>query len=305
MEATHIQDTPPPPPPQQAPVVPEVPPPSLPALDEAQVMTLGLDLAGFVGRHSTRIVNNRRFRAHYGIGAASVSAMYNDLRVEMVQCNRFLLALNFLKLYDTEHVLSGRWKLDERMLREIIKDTLLQIQNLKEKKIVWGEWEDEELFVISVDGVHCRVREVRKDPGAKWFDHKSHGAGVTYELGIAIRSGNLVWIKGPFPASTHDITMFRGEAEEDATLTGVAPPAQAVMPLVQPAECLKDKLDADERAIGDTGYRGEPTKVSITRPGDSAEVKKFKARVKSRHETFNARIKSFNVLNTAFRHAVT
>jgi hypothetical protein len=99
--------------------------------------------------------------------------------------------------------------------------------------------------------------------------------------------------------------MFRGEAEEDATLTGVAPPAQAVMPLVQPAECLKDKLDADERAIGDTGYRGEPTKVSITRPGDSAEVKKFKARVKSRHETFNARIKSFNVLNTAFRHAVT
>ncbi|MFN7879604.1 MAG: hypothetical protein ACK5P1_06300, partial [Sphingobacteriia bacterium] len=66
---------------------------------------------------------------------------------------------------------------------------------LKEKKVVWGEWGNEDIFIISVDGVHCRIQEVRKEPSAKWFDHKSHGAGVAYELGIAIRSGiHLLWL---------------------------------------------------------------------------------------------------------------
>jgi hypothetical protein len=253
------------------------PTPSLPSMGEAAVMSLGLDLAGFVGRHSTPKTNNRRFRAHYGIGAAAVAATYMDLKVEGVQCNRLLMALNFLKLYDSEHVLSGRWKIDEKLLRESIRQTVQQIQDLKNKKIIWGEWGDEEIFVVSVDGVHCRIREVRKNPSTKWFDHKSHGAGLAYEIGIAIQSGNLVWIKGPFPASTHDITIFRGEAEVDETLTKNAGPAQPQAPA---PECLRDKIKDGQRAVGDFGYQGEPTKVSITQPGDSHEVKKFKARVK-------------------------
>ncbi len=149
--------------------------------------------------------------------------------------------------------------------------------------------------MVSVDGVHCRIREVRKDLSAKWFDHNSHGAGLAYENGIPIQSGNLVWIKGPFPASTHDFTIFRGEVEEDETLTKNADPAQPQAPA---PECLRDKIKDGQRTVGDTGYRGE-------RPGDSHEVKKFKARVKSRQETFNGRIKWFNVLNTAFPHAIS
>ena len=220
MEEATIADTDPPPTgvPAAAAEATNPPPPLPPPLEETEVMALGLDLSGFVGRHSTPHQNNRRFRAHYGIGSSAVAAMYNDLRGERVTCNRILMTLNFLKLYDTEHVLPGRWKLDERLLREIIRETLDRLQQLKEKKIVWGDWEDEDIFVVSVDGVHCRIREVRRDPSAKWFDHESHGAGLTYEIGIAIRSGKLVWIKGPFPASTHDVTMFRGEANEDPLL---------------------------------------------------------------------------------------
>jgi hypothetical protein len=147
------------------------------------------------------------------------------------------------------------------LLRESIRQTVQQIQDLKNKKIIWGEWGDEEIFVVSVDGVHCRIREVSKDPSAKWFDHKSHGVGLAYEIGIAIQSGNLVWIKGPFPATTHDVTIFRGEAEEDETLTKNAGPAQPQAPA---PECLRDKIKDGQRAVGDTGYQGEPTKVSIT-----------------------------------------
>jgi hypothetical protein len=57
-----------------------------------------------------------------------------------------------------------------------------------------------------------------------------------------------------------------------------------------------------QRAIGHNGYKGEPDKITITQPGDSAEVEKFKARVKSCHETFNGRVKWFQVLAVAFRH---
>jgi hypothetical protein len=56
-----------------------------------------------------------------------------------------------------------------------------------------------------------------------------------------------------------------------------------------------------QRAIGHNGYKGEPDKITITQPGDSVEVEKFKARAKSCHETFNGRVKWFQVLVVAFR----
>jgi hypothetical protein len=127
-----------------------------------------------------------------------------------------------------------------------------------------------------VDGIHSRISEVHKDCSAKCFDHKSHGAGLAYEIRIAIGSGNLVWIKCPFPASAHDITIFRGEAVEDETLTKNA----LAQPQAPASKCLRDKIKDGQRAVGDFGYQGEPTKVSITQPGHSHEVKKVKARVK-------------------------
>jgi hypothetical protein len=262
------------------------PDPPLVTLDGDRILKLGLKLVGFdKDRQGSESINLRRFRAFFGIGPRAVASLYNDIKHQRIQANRLLMALNFLKLYDSEHVLAGRWQINEKTLREINRDTVKAIQGQKNKKVVWGDWENEDIFIISVDGVHCRVQEVRKDPSAKWFDHKSHGAGLAYELGIAIRSGKLVWIKGPFPASTHDVTIFRDEDNPDNS--------------------LKQFIGEQQRAIGDSGYSGEPNKVSITRPGDSAEVKKFKARVKSRHETFNGRLKCFNVLDTAFRHDIS
>jgi DDE superfamily endonuclease len=202
--------------------------------------------------------------------------------MEDIDLRYFLITINWLKLYDTEHVLAGRWKLDESTIRNHVKKHLDAIQSLKETKVVWGGFEDEEIFIISVDGVHCRIQEVHTHPGAEWYSHKSNSAGVTYELGIAIRSNRLVWLSGPFPASQHDVTTFRSVEDPDAS--------------------LKSKIPDGKRAIGDSGYKGEPSKIAITHQGDSAAVKCFKARVKSRHETFNARLKSFNVLDTAFRH---
>ncbi len=54
--------------------------------------------------------------------------------------------------------------------------------------------------------------------------------------------------------------------------------------------------------IGDSGYNGEPSKISVTVDEHSAEVKEFFARAKSRQETINTRLKFFNVLGDRFCH---
>ncbi len=52
--------------------------------------------------------------------------------------------------------------------------------------------------------------------------------------------------------------------------------------------------------IGDSGYKGELLKISTTVDAHSAKVKEFFARAKSRQETINTRLKSFNVLSCCF-----
>jgi DDE superfamily endonuclease len=256
---------------------------NLPNYDCKDFLRLGLALVGFNDKRQlvTDELNQRRFIAFFGVGPKALASLFTDLEPPK-DAAKFLMAVNWLKLYDTEHVLSGRWSMDEKTLRGIVKEYATRIQAMKETKVVWGGFDFDEIFIISVDGVHCRIQEVRKEPGAKWYSHKSNGPGLSYELGIAIKSNRLVWINGPFPASQHDITIFRGNDTPG----------------------LIDQIPNGKRAIGDSGYRGEPSKVAITRDGDSAEVKKYKARVKSRHETFNARLKGFGVLDQAFRHSL-
>ncbi|KAG7372687.1 hypothetical protein IV203_018830 [Nitzschia inconspicua] len=120
---------------------------------------------------------------------------------------------------------------------------------VSEKSYNKFKWEDNTGDIISVDGVHCRIQEVRKDPGAK---------------------------------CRHDITTLRGEDD--------------------PGKGLIDQIPDGMRGIGDSAYRSEPTKMSVSQRGDGLEVKKFKARVKARQETLFSRLKAFNILNHAFRH---
>ena len=62
------------------------------------------------------------------------------------------------------------------------------------------------------------------------------------------------------------------------------------------------RIPQGKKLIGDSGYKGEPTKISTTVAEHSRDVKEFFARAKSRQETFNTRLKFFNVLSGCFRH---
>jgi hypothetical protein len=87
-------------------------------------------------------------------------------------------------------------------------------------------------------------------------------------------------MNGPYPAGTNDIAIFRKE------------------------KGLKERLEyLGKKAIGDFGYRAEPTYVSFPKSHDNPFVKMFKARAKKRHENFfNLLTKEFDILAGRFRH---
>ena len=101
-----------------------------------------------------------------------------------VDLKNTLMALNWLKLYDPEPVLAGRWNLSEETLRVQIREYVGIIASLQDSMIQWDDF-GEETFIASVDGTHCPVFEPRCDPSSKWYSHKFHRAGVSYELALA------------------------------------------------------------------------------------------------------------------------
>jgi hypothetical protein len=112
------------------------------------------------------------------------------------------MAVNELKLYLTEHVQAGRWGMDENTFRHRWKETVKGIAALKEKKIKFDphDFPAGQVFLMSVDGVNFTIREPRaENPGSHWYDHKSHSAGISYEVAVDVRCSRILWINGPRP----------------------------------------------------------------------------------------------------------
>jgi hypothetical protein len=63
-----------------------------------------------------------------------------------------------------------------------------------------------------------------------------------------------------------------------------------------------DLIPPGKRLIGDRGYNGEPEKISTPNDHDAPLTSIYKSRVRSRHETFNGRLKDFKILDDTFRH---
>jgi hypothetical protein len=182
---------------------PELTPPVGQQYDSNQICVKGLELAGFNAsrQNVSAKLNDKRFRAFYGVGPAAVARLYARLREHDEECDlkKLFMSLNWLKLYDPESVLAARWDMSEETLRVVIRTYVSRISSLRQEKIQFGPFGDE-IFIVSVDGTHCPVLEPRTDPSSKWYSYKFNGAGLSYELAIAIHSQRLVWINGPFPA---------------------------------------------------------------------------------------------------------
>jgi len=233
-----------------------------------------------------------RFTSHFGVSPVTAVWIYTDLQTTNIAAAKikggeldlkyFLMALNYIGKYPTEEDLSADFHFSHVWARNKTWEAMEKIRALKHKMI---RWEDDYLegkqWVLSVDGIHCWINEPShpewsQDP--TYYSHKYNKAGLDYELGISLVDNRLLWMAGPFPAGTNDITVFREKGLR--------------------AELIRRK----QKAIGDKGYNGEPKYVSTFNAHDNAGVRLFKSRALKRHENFNSLLKQNKILDTRFRH---
>ena len=121
------------------------------------------------------------------------------------------------------------------------------------------------------------------------YNFSQNDSGLTSEIGMAINRPAIVWHRGGFPASHHDITTFRGGKKEDGIDKW-------------DKRALYFNIPDGKRGVGDSGYAGEPHKVTVAKYHQSRELKEWLGRVKNRHETLHTRLKSYCILKNRFRH---
>jgi len=254
-----------------------------------QFLKLGLETVGFTAqrqRSTWATKNVDRFRGNCVVGPAACSAVFQDLqttaipeaRIDKPSAVHFLIALNWLASHKKEMEMAGFFTLDENTLRNHVQKCVNAIAALKGEKIAWDIDDNPETFLISVDGVHFRVNEPRKQPSARWCSCKFKSAGLACEVAAAICHNKVVWMNGPCHGGDGDDEIHKSK--------------------------LKAKVPKGKKVIADRGCKpseeGEKT-LSIRNTLDSDALKEFKRRVQARRESFNARLHAFAILQVAFR----
>lgn len=261
----------------------------------AEALADGLSYVGFdYSRQKCReALLVRRFRAHYGVGPKAIAAVFSDLKRYQPEKSHDLrclfMAASWLKLYDTEEIMAGRWQFGEEYCRNTVREYVSRIQQLKPLKISFDGL-DPNCEFLPVDTVHIRSQEFRCEPSSKWFSHKFNGPGVSFEVVNDPIEGKFRWTNGPKPASTHDMTFLRGGKKGKKKHWDKS----SLYFVIRSLKNIK--------LVGDSAYDGQADVVTTTKDAHNPETKKLFARMKSMQETCFKRLKDFKVLRESFRH---
>ena len=193
-------------------------------LSKEEFKILALQLAGWPKTTIDRTcekTNNGHMKDFCYVGPKTIVDVFEDIQdpllgefaIQKPNPAHLIHALYFLKKYPTSHEFAARVQDGtEKTVMSRAWRYIRAIQALKEQKIRWIFDDDneqyDELFLVSVDGVHCRVFEPRTQPSSGWYSKKSNGAGLTYKIAVAIHHNKIVWINGPFPAGQNNMKVF-------------------------------------------------------------------------------------------------
>ena len=270
--------------------------PHLVILTAEEILRLGLRLLRYTNKQIDRYKKesaNDKFRNHFGGNPHVIAQIWEDLQTTDIEearldidpkyrsCNNFLMALHFLKRYDTEPERESRWQTSDRYLRDTGWYFVKKVQALKANKIEWDNGEPDDIWIMTVDGTTSIINEPRHpefSQDRKVYSHKKSHAGYTYELGISLFKSKLIWMNGPFKSGANDKTNFVKHG-------------------------LKDKLClVGKKALGDKIYNGHNDEVSTFNAFDSDRVKSLKSRAQMRHEKFNGMLKEYGAVSEQYRH---
>lgn len=128
---------------------------------------------------------------------------------------------------------------------------------------------------MSLDATDCPIEEPLTADGdidPSFYSHKLKGAGLKYEIGLSIRTGNIVWVHGGVPCGSYsDLVLARS--------------------------CYLSFVDEGEFTVTDDGYQDAKFIYPMAYPERSAELKI----ISQRHETVNKLLKAWNILKIPFR----
>ena len=222
---------------------------------------------------------HRKFRSIFGASSGVVADIWNriveknagDFDQPGAEPKHLLWALVFLKCYSTEeiHCALVGWPSTNTFRKwswyfvKKIKDLKYDVIKLSKRFDGYGKRVNSNCF-ISVDGTDCETYEpwpFKKD----MYSQKSNGPGLKYEVAVCIKTGHIVWIAGPFPASASDGTIFKNG--------------------------LTKELCDDEVVEVDRGYKGDG-KMMRPEMGIDSKERKMKSNSRAQHD----------VLSSYFRH---
>ena len=117
--------------------------------------------------------------------------------------------------------------------------------------------------------------------GKFFYLHKFKKSGLRYELCTCIKTGDIVWVNGPYPCGTHnDIMIFR-----DSLMSHLSE---------------NERVEADDRYIGECpGHIKCPAHLT-----NNPRSRYMQQRVRNRQETLNSCIKNFDILRAMYRHSL-
>ena len=271
---------------------------SFSVFSEDQVQSIGISMV------ARRRVSNpsKVFHSHFGSTAAVLSDQFMDLQTTNIEgakltkednseegLRSFLAAHYWLwtRPKNADLMASHLGLPEKQCCGEPLWRWVRFIHHLRPLKILWDKQgnanRDVEVFSLTVDGTDFKTWEPKhptRPIDTKYASHKFKSAGLRYELGISVKTGRCVWIHGPFPAGTHDMTIFW--------------------------KALKYKIGPKEAVIADRGYqtsRKDEKFMSTPSKFDDPEVDKFKSRARCRHEAYNGRIKHFASMEQTWKHS--
>ena len=237
-----------------------------------QIMMKGLVLLGWDEdklKNRSPEKNISQYSAWYGVEPCVMSKLVEDLqttniasaRIENLNIDKLHWAVHFLYRYPTETENESTWKKCSNTIRQACWFHVDKIRNLKAAKIVWPQFGDTDIWVMSVDGTHLVTLEpgghpdFPKDPS--YYSFKHHAAGFNYEVGIDLFRSKCIWLSGPHKAGEYN----------DAKIYKTCG--------------LHDKLkQLGKKAIADEGYRGFPRTISTHNALDTQPVREFKTRAR-------------------------
>jgi hypothetical protein len=134
------------------------------------------------------------------------------------------------------------------------------------------------ICLTSVDSVDFRILEPLPFD-KKWMSHKFKGAGLRYEIGICLQTGDVVWFNGPFPCGSYNDRLIARDHGLDLS------------------------LDAGKMYVADGSYKDGLVHAE-TPSGRNTNDDWMKSIAHARHEMLNSRFKLFGILRNTFRHDI-